>query len=266
MSKSKSVLTFAVLASSLLAWGCGPSNSSDTNAGFSVATYQNNITVDQFGNVIQQFTVPQPSSVSGFELSDHSGATGTLTSFGPARTGTQANTPLNKYTATGARAPASWRLAANFFPLPACFPEQTDFDVIRGATSDYKCDIINHVVAFAVSPGTVDAQDAPGTLTISGSGISTDYGMPVVTAYDEIGNFAGQETAISVAPDGSSLTVNTPGGLTLTNTTYTLSVENVMSDGTQSLIGVGLITVYDVPSDPPPDPCGSVGGEQMECE
>jgi hypothetical protein len=148
-----------------------------------------------------------------------------------------------------------------------CAPQQTDFDVTRGATSNYKCVSNSFVVVFAVSPGDIDAQNAPGAITISGSGISTNNGMPVVTAYDEIGNVAGQETATSVASDGSWLVINTPSGLTVSNTTYTLSVENIMSDGSQSLAGVGSIYVYNVPIDPPPDPCSGQlrSGEQQPC-
>jgi phosphohistidine swiveling domain-containing protein len=269
MNKTKSILLFAVSVSLLLAAGCGGGNSSDPNAGFSISTFNTVRQVDQFGNVVSQFDIPQMATLSGVELADHSGVTGTLTSFGPAQTGTQANTPFNKYTATGARAPASWRIVTNLPSLFRCAPAQTDFDVTRGTTSDYKCVSTSFVVVFSVSPGTVDAQSAPGTITISGSGISTTNGMPVVTAYDEVGNVVGQETATSVASDGSSLTINTPYGLTVSNTTYTLSVENIMDDGTQSLAGVGTITVYDVPLDPPPgDPCNDqpIHGEQMPCD
>jgi hypothetical protein len=269
MSKVKLVLFFAAVTSLAPVAGCGRSNSSDTNAGFSVSTFHTVRQIDQFGNVVTQFDVPQTATVQGVELFDNSGATGTLTSFGPVQTGTQSNTPFYKYTATGARAPARWRIFTNLPNLFFCAPLQTDFDVIRGATSNYRCRSDSFVVVFAVSPGGIDAQNPPATLTISGSGISTDSGMPVVTAYDEIGNIVGQETATAVAPDGSWLTINTPSGLTVSNSNYSLSVENVMSDGSQSLAGVAAINVYDVPlSDPPPDPCTGQprSGEQMPCD
>lgn len=90
-------------------------------------------------------------------------------------------------------------------------------------------------------------------MTISGSGISADYGMPVVSVYDEVGNYVGQETATWVAGDGSSLTINTPSGLTVSNGTFSFSVENIMSDGSQNMVGAGTIDVYNVPDNPPPD-------------
>lgn len=267
MRKIKSVLLFVALISSALAAGCGGGNSGDPNAGFSVQTFHTIRSIDQFGNVVQQFDVPQSATLSGQHLSDRSGASGSVFSFGPARTGTQSGAPLNKYTATGARAPARWRIVSNLPSLFFCAPLQSDFDVNRGGSVNYRCRSDRFVVTFFVSPDYVDAQNPPGTMTISGSGISTAYGMPVVTAYDEIGNYAGQEVATAVAGDGSWLTINTPSGLTVYNTTYTLSVENVMPDGTQEPAGLAFVHVYNVSQyePPPPDPCGGgLRGEQIE--
>lgn len=260
----KLALFFAALSSLLLAAGCGGGNSSDQNAGFTMATFHTIRQIDQFGNVFSQFDVPQPATISGVHLYDKSGASGSVFSFGPV------NSP-SRYTITGARAPAGWRLSSNLSFLFFCAPLQSDFEPNRGGTVNYKCLSNSFIVVFFVSPGSIDAQAPPSTVTIYGSGISTAYGMPLVTAYDEIGNVVGQEPAQWVSPDGTSLVINTPSGLNVANTTYSLSVENIAPDGTQSLAGTGSLYVYNVtPYEPPPDedPCGTESPyrDQSVCE
>jgi hypothetical protein len=262
MNKTKSILFFAFLASFAVMLGCR-GNSSDPNAGFSVATYVAVRPIVQFGNQVgPDMVMPQSAIVSGQWLNDNSGATGSVYNFGPVNTGTQANTPFNKYTATSARAPARWRLRAGIAGCPG--PVGRDADVIRGTTTDLSCVVARLVIIFGANPNDIDAQNPPNAITISGSGLDASYGMPVVTAYDEFGNFAGQETATWVAADGSSLIVNTPSGLTVRNGAYNLSVENIMSDGSQNLLGMGHINVYNVPDDPPPDNSGCWGYEGIK--
>ena len=84
----------------------------------------------------------------------------------------------------------------------------------------------------------------PGTLTATGSGFSSSGGMPQLSLYDSQLNLITQESASSVANDGSSATFPFPtnGGSSLAFGHYSFNVGNV-SGGSLNKVGVGLMSV-----------------------
>jgi YVTN family beta-propeller protein len=85
---------------------------------------------------------------------------------------------------------------------------------------------------------------APGTLTATGSGFSSSGGMPQLALYDSQLNLITQESASSVAQDGSSATFPFPsnGQNSLAFGHYSFNVGNV-NGGSLNKVGVGLLSV-----------------------
>lgn len=195
--------------------------------------------------------------VQGQWLSDYSGATGSTTFF-------TAGTFGGYYHVVNGRAPARWLI----YPQGACllFLDATVRDVTIGSNQLVRC-----VIAFAfapiASPSSIDLANPPPTITFSGGGFDTTYGMPVVEYYDEYsGTLMASTTAFSVAPDGSSLQIYTPGLYGAYTGSYNVMISNKAADG--SNIGVGVTTfsaccIEPPPPEPPPDP--PYCGPQMVC-
>lgn len=158
------------------------------------------------------------------------------------------------------RVPARWRI----FPLGACiaFLDPIERNVTVGSNQLARCLV---VAAFlAADPSSVDLQNPPGTVTMSGGGFSASYGMPVIQYYDQYsGVLVATTSAFAVSSDGSSLQASTPDLSSVCTGPYNVAVSNVAADGTTSLVGVASIDAwnrdcggggYDPPPDPPP--CG----------
>lgn len=114
---------------------------------------------------------------------------------------------------------------------------------------------------FSYSPGTIQRDSPPASITIEGTDISSAGGMPTVEYYDLNGTLVAQDTATDVAFDGSALTAPAPNVSLFASGAYIAVVRNV--DGNSP--GNGVVVIFDYiepPPDPPPDPdsCGS-GGE-----
>ena len=86
-----------------------------------------------------------------------------------------------------------------------------------------------------ISPISMSLTNPPAVLTMSSQPGSFDpsYGNPVAYFYDDYGNFLGQSTAQTVAPDGSSITF-APGPLVSNGAwgTFGVAVYNMNGDGT----------------------------------
>ena len=235
-------------------WGCGGGggSSSDPNRGFNVQTL-----VNVNGSDISQ---------NAHVIADFQYATGTLT-------GTLEHFDVFTSTGfkplTGAKVPAVWRFAAfSFTGCPGLVTGEREMKL--GQTVTIRC-FTSSVGFFTASPATVDVNSPPTTGMITGQGISTTYGMPSVTYYTDSGTLAAEQTATSVAPDGSWLQGPVPDFSSLYNGVYTLLVLNKNADGTSTIIGSAYIEVtgFYIPPPPPPeeDPCDcSGGGPCMVCE
>lgn len=97
---------------------------------------------------------------------------------------------------------------------------------------------------FTTSPSSVDLQAPPATMSVSGTGISSAYGMPVVEFYDNNSNFVGRATATAVDPGGTWLQANTPDLSQVYSGSYQVEVHNVNADASVTLIGVAEVFTY----------------------
>src|SRR5215213_3762419 len=86
--------------------------------------------------------------------------------------------------------------------------------VFYSADSNDNCNGIVTVIGggffFFATPAVVDLQAPPADFMITGSGMSTTYGMPKVQYWDDYGQLLGETTASAVADDGSWLQAITP--------------------------------------------------------
>jgi hypothetical protein len=148
-----------------------------------------------------------------------------------------------------------------------CGPLQFSFVVKDNQTNELPCDLRG--IRFTASPDSIDANSPPATITLTGSSLTTQYGMPSVEYYDEYGTFIGQVGASSVADDGSWLQAATPGFYGVYSGAYTVVITNTDWDGSRNVVGTAIVSVYGndpPPPDPLPDPCSPLGGgSQMVC-
>jgi hypothetical protein len=125
---------------------------------------------------------------------------------------------------------------------------------------------------FFATPSVVDLQAPPADFTISGSGISTTYGMPKVQYWNEYGQLLGEATASAVAADGSWLQATTPNTAQAYSGNWSVYVLNIRWDGGLEYAGSALVQAYGRDYEPPPpppdeDPCNNQDPNlpQMEC-
>ncbi|HXI25037.1 MAG TPA: hypothetical protein VNG71_14335 [Pyrinomonadaceae bacterium] len=161
------------------------------------------------------------------------------------------------------RVPARWHIV----PFGACIAfSNPERDVVANAKHNTQCLV---VVAFLVSnPDSVDLASPPSSVTISGGGFDTTYGMPVVEYFDQYtGDLVASATAMSVSGDGTSLQVATPDLSGIYSGAYNIVVSNVASDASYSTVGVATFSACCVdPPPPPPPPDPEPCGERMVCE
>lgn len=109
---------------------------------------------------------------------------------------------------------------------------------------------------FSFSPSPLFTDGSSGsTATISGSGFSSQYGMPLLRYYDSSGNLVNQANVTSVASDGTWMTAPIPDVSQLELGTYAGFIYNQNSSGGYTFIGTADVTVLDPPPSPPGEPC-----------
>ena len=232
----------AALAVMSLAIGCGGGgggSSTDPNRGFDVETVvnSNGIIFAQGARVQAQFQYATGTTVGTTEFFDRN--------------------VLHNARFEGAKVPGVWRfIASGYAGCPGLVPAEKEMK--SGNKIRLTCFTIG-VGFFSASPDAVDVNAPPSTGTITGSGISTTYGMPVVSYYDENGYLLAERTATAVAADGTWLQGPVPDFSGSYNGQYTLVVNNKNADGSPAIIGTALIDVYGFyippPPEPEPDPC-----------
>lgn len=82
---------------------------------------------------------------------------------------------------------------------------------------------------FTSSPNSIDLQSPPTTFTVTGDGLDTTYGMPVVEFFDWSGSMVGSATATSV--NGTTLTATTPNLWNAYSGYWVIAVFNQTSSG-----------------------------------
>lgn len=223
--------------------GCG---SSPPKPGFRIST-----TVTRFNAFLfpQTFSY-QNAGVNG-RLENPAPYYGTVTGTIPGflgSTGPQAYLNVDRGVA-----PAFWNVG---FSLGSFCGGQTMMALIfPGEDYGLDCFLIPIGGFFIVTPSTIDVSSPPAFVTISGSGISSVGGMPMVEYYNCYGALVAQEAASQVASDGTWLSASTPDLSSVSSGQYLLTIRN--PDG--SVAGNAYVDVFsysEPPPDPDPGPCG----------
>ena len=202
-----------------------------------------------------QFMFVAATSIQGTRLSDYSGATGNVTSFGPLLC-------LGPCPVEGGRTPARWNIVAGT-PVVECIGYLTpnDRDVTLNSLQVSKCVTFGIIFPFNAAPNLIDLQAPPATLEMTGENLTTTYGMPYIEYRDNYtGNLIGATSATYVSGKGSVLQAAAPNLSSVYDGVYTVLISNVRADGSLEPVGTSTIecTGRPYPYDPPPDPgpCG----------
>jgi len=197
------------------------------------------------------FMFVSPTSIQGTRLFDLTGATGSVTSFGPILCGGPC--PVE-----GGRAPARWNIVAGI-PQAECigYLEPTQRDVPLNSTQISRCVTFGIVFPFSTAPNTVDLNAVPATFEMSGEGLTTTYGMPYIEYRDPYsGALIGATTASAVSGKGSWLQAAAPNLSAVYDGVYNVLISNVRADGSLEPVGMTTIECTGRPYifEPPPDP------------
>jgi len=144
-----------------------------------------------------------------------------------------------------------------------CFGRESEADVHAGDFIGFVCE--HHFRQFFISPESINVNAPPATIELTGDGMNTTYGMPVVKWADSwTGQIIATTTAWSVSPDGTWLQAPTPYLASQYSGQYVVFVFNVMPDGSLQETGGDQLDLWgnDRPPDPPPPdpdpaPCGN---------
>jgi hypothetical protein len=134
--------------------------------------------------------------------------------------------------------PANWLFQENNGP---CAGDRAVATVGNAQTQDLDC--ISVYLAFNVTPTSLYTNQLPAQLQVTGSGITTTYGMPHVQIFDEAGNKIADVTAKSVTYGGTVLTCPTPNLAGTPTSTYGLEVLNVQSNGSLAPVGAAPVPI-----------------------
>lgn len=226
--------------------------------GFLVKTYD-----QTFVNEIPT-TPPIPAPLTGFTsrfIFTTKPTNGTLTDC----TGTTDATA--SFPCPDRKVPAVWEFK---FTSGFCFttrPIATDFDVDPGSTVHFICE--RHTRQFFFSPSSIDVNASPATVEVTGDGLYSTYGMPVIEFVNTwTGNIVASTTASAISADGTWIQAPTPYLGSQYSGQYAALVYNVTADGSLEVAGGATLDLYgnEPPPPPDPDPCGTSGtGVQMPC-
>jgi hypothetical protein len=151
--------------------------------------------------------------------------------------------------AGGKRAPANWKFTWTAAPddSEVCARQTLKQDVALDGIAYLQCDVTTVVIlsaaAFSFSPNPVYTLAAPPTGTVSGQGLTTTYGMPMVQYYKMDGTFVGQENATSVSSGGTSMQISGFNISHLPSGAYAGFVSNAAPGGVYNYVGTGAVTV-----------------------
>lgn len=246
MNKNKILFLITIFLVSFSACVPGP-----PKPGFRIKTTRTTIAV---GSPLPQTISASGIAVSGTVQSVQSGVqiSGNIGAFSGVTNGDA------YYDVGGGKTPATWRLGEDNGPCNGQRVNQ--FILNAGSTIGLDCRDIP-VTFFNFLPSMIQRDDPPSSITIDGTGISDQGGMPTIEYYDLNGTLVAQSTASDVASGGNSLTAPTPNLSSFGSGAYIALVRN--ADGTSP--GNGVVVIFDyiqAPSDPPPDE-GSCGSDRV---
>lgn len=105
--------------------------------------------------------------------------------------------------------------------------------------------IINSGYTLTANPSSIDLTNPPSTVTISGQGFDTTYGMPRVEYFDSNGFLLGSVFATSVSGGGTSLVANVPNLSGAYSGTYQIRVTNKTYLGYYNhIVGFASVTAF----------------------
>jgi hypothetical protein len=163
---------------------------------------------------------------------------------------------------TGKRAPATWNVKWISGGPPPCLGVTGSNTVSVGAVEEFICFITVEVgdlanSSFVFSPNPIATDGSSGSeAVITGSGFSSQYGMPLLQYFDLNGNLVTQTNVDAVAGNGSWVSAPIPDISQLGIGTYVGIISNVNSSGGYNFMGsVSVQVVPPPPPPPPPDPC-----------
>lgn len=162
------------------------------------------------------------------------------------------------------RAPATWNFLWVAGSVSGCSGVNLDANVILDGIELFTCTEINdapeagHVITspFQFEPNPLDTSSLPATVTITGQGFSTQYGLPLVQYFDLSGTLVAQMNAETVSSDGTSIAAPPPALSGVVSGTYVGFISNANASGGWDLVGtVSLTVAAPAPPPPPPPPC-----------
>ena len=99
--------------------------------------------------------------------------------------------------------------------------------------------------ALSASPSSIYLPSPPTTVTVTGQGYDTTYGMPRVEYFDGSGFMVGSTYATSVSGGGTSLDASVPDLSGAYSGTYTIRVTNKTYQGYYShTVGTSTVTAW----------------------
>jgi hypothetical protein len=105
--------------------------------------------------------------------------------------------------------------------------------------------IINSGYTLTATPSSIDLNNPPATVTITGQGFDTTYGMPRVEYFDGNGFLLGSVYANSVSGGGTSLEANVPNLSSAYSGTYQIRVTNKTYLGYYNhIVGFASVTAF----------------------
>jgi hypothetical protein len=140
------------------------------------------------------------------------------------------------------RVPARWHFAEFTGP---CRGKSVNDDVTAHKEQLLLCVLPDLPFGFfTATPSSVDLMSPPASFTLSGQGIDTTYGMPLVEYYSDSGVLVAQTTATAVAGDGTWLQANTPNLSSVYSGTYLIAVRNATWEGLYEFVGTTSVDTW----------------------
>jgi hypothetical protein len=146
------------------------------------------------------------------------------------------------------RAPAQWNMEWKSGGPAGCVGLRNLFPTNPGRVTEVTC--FEQIVSlqstadFAFSPTPIHTVSPPSTVMISGSGLSSQFGKPLLQYYDLSGTLVAQTNAGVVASDGSWLQASVPANVSqLAGGVYAGFIYNANASGGRDYVGVAAVRV-----------------------
>jgi hypothetical protein len=103
----------------------------------------------------------------------------------------------------------------------------------------------NFNYTLTAEPGSIDLQNPPGGILISGQGIDSTYGPPMVEYFDSFGYLIGSVGAGKIGDDGSWGYVEVPDLSSVYSGSYQIRVTNMTASGYYlNIVGTATVNAW----------------------